>query len=83
MSVRSPAPSAPFPQGSGPEAEASRDDFFLALQTALADEFSIEREFGRGGMGVVYLAREVRLALDGLDATDETNALLSKRAAGA
>jgi predicted Ser/Thr protein kinase len=34
---------------------------FLALQDALAGEYSFERELGRGGMGVVYLAREVQL----------------------
>jgi serine/threonine-protein kinase len=34
---------------------------FLALQTALAGQYFLERELGRGGMGVVYLAREVRL----------------------
>jgi serine/threonine-protein kinase len=35
---------------------------FIALQTALAGEYSLDREIGRGGMGIVYLAREVRLA---------------------
>src|SRR5437762_4185461 len=34
---------------------------FLDLQAALAGEYSLERELGRGGMGVVYLAREVQL----------------------
>ncbi|HEY7878856.1 MAG TPA: serine/threonine-protein kinase [Gemmatimonadaceae bacterium] len=37
------------------------DAEFLALQHALAGEYSLERELGRGGMGVVYLAREVQL----------------------
>jgi eukaryotic-like serine/threonine-protein kinase len=34
---------------------------FLAFQEAIAGRFSLDREIGRGGMGVVYLAREVRL----------------------
>ncbi|MBM4184114.1 MAG: serine/threonine protein kinase [Gemmatimonadetes bacterium] len=34
---------------------------FLALQEALAGRYSLERELGRGGMGLVYLAHEVRL----------------------
>jgi serine/threonine protein kinase len=37
------------------------DPDFLALQAALAGEYSIERELGRGRMGIVYLARGVTL----------------------
>jgi serine/threonine-protein kinase len=37
------------------------DSDFLALQQALAGQYSLERELGRGGMGIVYLAREVSL----------------------
>ena len=37
------------------------DPLFLALQEALAGHYALERELGRGGMAIVYLARDVRL----------------------
>jgi serine/threonine-protein kinase len=40
---------------------APPDPLFLAFQAAVAGRYSLDRELGRGGMGVVYLANEVDL----------------------
>ena len=40
---------------------AAPDPLFIAFQAAVAGRYSLDRELGRGGMGVVYLANEVDL----------------------
>lgn len=36
------------------------DDLLTRLQAALADQYTLERELGRGGMATVYLARDLK-----------------------
>src|SRR5688500_19559889 len=43
------------------DAVSALDPLFLDFQSAVMGLYSLDRELGRGGMGIVYLALEVHL----------------------
>jgi len=48
------------PLGTGPVIVTAIDHLHPGLKEALADSYTLERELGRGGMAVVYLATDVK-----------------------
>ena len=54
------APASSSPTGL-PIPNAADADAFARFAAALAGQYELDREIGRGGMGVVYLARDARL----------------------
>jgi hypothetical protein len=45
----------------GPEPSRAAEELLARIRALLGDEYEVDREIGRGGMGIVYLARETAL----------------------